>query len=478
MFMPVCIPLIGILSLLLVAVALSEKRSRINGHLVARGLALQVLLALLILTVPLGKTVFQTLGQGIEALLAFSNAGAAFVFGDLVSQGRFIFAFKLVPTIVFISALVSVAYHLGLLQRVVSAVGWVVSKLLGVSGAEAISNAASAFVGQVEAQLLIKPYLPSMTRSELLTVMAGSMACIAGGVMAVYISMGIPAHYLLAASVMAIPGALVVAKIVLPEQEVSATSNGARLNVPIHTVNLIDALAHGALEGIKIGIAVCGVLIAFIALIAMADGILGWLSLRFLGQVLSFKQLVGMAFMPLAWLLGVPMQEAQTVGALMGTKLVANEFVAYADLAPRIAAGSLSPRAVAVASFALCGFANLGSIAIQVGGIGEMVPERKHELAKLGVKALFCGSVASYLSAAWAGLLIAPPVPWMITALGALAFMVLGGSLFWEAKMKKQRTQTVKNNFEPNALMSVSSPVAVSDLLASESSSSTPVSML
>jgi CNT family concentrative nucleoside transporter len=434
-------------------------------------------LALLILTVPWGKTLFQTLGHGIEALLKFSDAGAAFVFGDLVRDGRFIFAFKLVPTIVFISALVSVAYHLGLLQRVVSSVGWAVSKLLGVSGAEALSNAASAFVGQVEAQLLIKPYLASMTRSELLTVMAGSMACIAGGVMAVYISMGIPAHYLLAASVMAIPGALVVAKIMVPETEISPTKDGASLEIPIHTVNLIDALAHGALEGIKIGIAVCGVLIAFIALIAMADGVLGWVSLKVWGQILTFKQVVGWAFLPVAWLLGVPMQEAQTVGALMGTKLVANEFVAYADLAPRIVqntAASLSPRAIAVASFALCGFANLGSIAIQVGGIGEMVPERKQELAKLGLKALFCGSVASYLSAAWAGLLITPPAPWIIPSLAALAVLVLGGSLFWEERVRKN-VQDLSVEVPPQNLASDLLPF--NEDVSPLSSSSAPVLM-
>ncbi|MEB3244684.1 MAG: nucleoside transporter C-terminal domain-containing protein [Vampirovibrionales bacterium] len=426
------IPLLGIALILLVATLVSSDRKAINWHLVARGLALQTILAFIVLNLPAGRWVFQTLGHGIEALLKFSDAGASFVFGDLLTKGTFIFAFKLVPTIIFVSALVSIAYHIGLLQKVVSAVAWCVSRVLGVSGAEALSNAASVFVGQVEAQLLVRPYLATMTRSELLTVMAGSMACIAGGVMAVYIQMGVDAAYLLAASLMAIPGALVMAKIVLPETQMPVTagkSGMAQAQVPIKTVNLIDATAHGALEGMKIGIAVCAVLVAFIALIAAADGVLAWASKQVLGNAVTFKQLVGFAFQPIAFMLGVPAEESRAVGALLGTKLVVNEFVAYADLAPQMLAKTLSPRAITVATFALCGFANLGSIAIQVGGIGEMIPERKHELAQLGLRALLCGTAASYISAALAGLLIAPPLPWLPVALLLVACAGLAMSL-------------------------------------------------
>jgi CNT family concentrative nucleoside transporter len=290
---------------------------------------------------------------------------------------------------------------------------------MGVSGSEALSNVGSAFVGQVEAQIMIKPYISGMTKSELLASMAGSMACIAGGVMAVYISMGVPAEYLIAASIMAAPGALVIAKIVYPETEVSETKGTVKIEIKKAHANLMDAISHGASDGMRISLNVIAMLLGFIALIAMVDAGLGYLGralyyntsmdLSMIGislKELSLKEILGSVFSVFAYLMGVPSKDTHLVGALMGTKLVINEFVAYSNLSPMIAAGVLSKKSIVIVSFALCGFANFSSIAIQVGGIGELAPDRRADLAKLGFKALICGTLASYLSATIAGLLM------------------------------------------------------------------------
>jgi len=287
-----------------------------------------------------------------------------------------------------------------------------------VSGSEALSNAASVFVGQVEAQIMIRPYLSGMTKSELLASMTGSMACIAGGVMAVYISMGVPASYLLAASLMAAPGALVISKIVFPETEVSETKGKVTIDVKKEHSSIMDAISHGASDGMKISLNVIAMLIGVIALIALLDALLGYLghllswmglSLNALGLNLNnlrLKDLFGSFFSLFAIVMGVPPQEAYSVGSLMGTKMVINEFVAYSDLSPMLKQGLLSSKSVVIASFALCGFANFSSIAIQLGGIGVLVPERRADLAKLGFKAMICGTMASYISASLAGILL------------------------------------------------------------------------
>ncbi len=428
--------LIGIGAIFATAYFMSNNRQAINWRLVFSGLSLQLILALFILKTPWGKVLFQALGTGVEKLLSFADQGAGFVFGALVSQpekmielfgpgGDFIFAFTLVPTIIFVATLVGIAYHVGLMQWVVKIIAKVIYHIMGASGAEALSNSASVFVGQIEAQLLIKPYIPTLTMSELLAVMAGSMACIAGAVLAVYIKMGIPAEYLLAASMMAIPGALVISKIVYPETEPSQTQGKVKLDVEKTTVNLIDAAAHGASEGMKIGLNVCAMLIGFIALIYLADFLLAQFghllaSLFFNAQQpavfmgfdlnnLTLSGLLGALFYYIALAIGVPEQDASTVGSLMGTKMVINEFVAYYQLSPLIAEASLNPKSIAIASFALCGFANFSSIAMQIGGIGEMAPSRKSDLAKLGIKAMICGTMASYVSAAIAGILYQGP---------------------------------------------------------------------
>lgn len=423
--------LLGVAAILGLAFAMSNNRRKINYRLVVSGLVLQLAMALFVLKVEAGQLLFRQIGDGITNLLHYSDAGAGFVFGPLVKNpdtmlklfgpgADYIFAFRVVPTIIFVSSLVSISYYLGLMQAVVKVVAKVVAYIMGASGSEALSNAASVFVGQVESQLLIRPYVPSMTMSELLASMSGSMACVAGGVLAVYIGLGIKASYLLAASIMAAPGALVISKIVWPETEASKTKGHVDIEVKRTNANIIDAAAHGASDGLRIGLNVVAMLIAFIALIALVDACLGLagraiyqLGVRtppelFNLQDMHLQDLFGLVFAPIAWLLGVPWQDARIVGRLMGEKLVINEFVAYTDMSAMLkglTSTHISTHAETIATFALCGFANFSSIAIQIGGIGEIAPSRRQDLARLGMKALTCGTMASYLSATLAGLL-------------------------------------------------------------------------
>lgn len=406
------IGLIGIVLILGIAFLLSNNRKAINYRTVGVGLLLQFGLALFILKTSVGKSTFAWLGAKIQKLLEMADKGADFVFGPLVNKGlldevlgpanSFIFFFKVIPTIIFVAVLVNILYHIGLMQRIVSVMAVGMKWLLGVSGAEAISNVASTFVGQVEAQIMIKPYLKSMTNSELMASMTGSFACIAGGVMATYIALGVPAEYLLAASIMAAPGALVISKIVHPETEEPETQGIVKLKVEKAYVNLVDAIAGGAGDGLRVGLNVIAMLIGFIALIALLDLFLGKIG-SLAGIELSFNLIMGKIFFVFAWAMGVPVKDLTAAGSLMGTKLVVNEFVAYLDLIKM--KHYLEPKTIAIASFALCGFANFSSIAIQVGGIGQLAPERRADLAKLGFKALICGTLASYMSATIAGLL-------------------------------------------------------------------------
>jgi CNT family concentrative nucleoside transporter len=406
--------LLGIILILGIAYLLSNNRKAINYRTVGVGFALQVVLAIFILKTEVGQLVFQWLGDSINTLLGQADKGAIFVFGSLVDRelmgkafgagNEYIFFFKVVPTIIFVAVLVNMFYHLGVLQRVVSVLGRGVHWLMGVSGAEALSNVASTFVGQVEAQIMIKPYLKNMTNSELMASMAGSFACIAGGVMAVYISLGVPAPYLLAASLMAAPGALVISKIMFPETEKSESHGEVKLEVSKAHANLVDAIAAGASEGLKVGLNVIAMLIGFIALIALVDIGLGhigsWINL----PNLSMNLILGKLFSVFAFAMGVPLKDIEAAGALMGEKMVVNEFVAYLDMLK--IKDTLEPKTIAITSFALCGFANFSSIAIQIGGIGELAPSRRSDLAKLGFKALIAGTLASYMSATLAGLLL------------------------------------------------------------------------
>lgn len=402
---------IGIAVIFILAFALSNNRKAINYRTIGVGLLLQVLLAIFILKTPLGKTVFATLGKMVQKLLQFSDKGAEFIFGPLARDGQmqevfgqnFIFFFRVMPTIIFIAVLVKIFYHIGVLQWIIKQIAKGMHYLMHVSGSEALSNISSAFVGQVEAQLMIGPYVKGMTNSELLASMTGSMACIAGGVMATYIQMGIDASSLLAASIMAAPGALVISKIVWPETEVSETAGTVRLEVKKENANLLDAISQGASEGLGVALNVVAMLLGFLALIYLFDFILGSVG-GLMGLKLSLETLLGYVFSGFAYIMGVPSQDVQAVGGLMGTKLVVNEFVGYLHL--KDIAATLQPASVVIATFALCGFANFSSIAIQVGGIGKIAPSRRQDLAKLGVKALICGTLANYLSATIAGILL------------------------------------------------------------------------
>ncbi len=419
---------IGIVLIFGIALALSNNRKAINYRVILSGLGVQLFLALFILKTNIGKDVFGFLAAIVKKVLSFSDLGAEFVFGIVANkdaqltkiigaQYSFIFFFRVIPTIIFVAVLISILYHFGIMQRVVKGFAWVVYKVMGVSGAEAVSNVGSAFVGQVEAQIMIKPYLKGMTMSELLASMTGSMACIAGGVMATYIALGVPAEYLLAASIMAAPGALVISKIVWPETEESETKGKVLLEVKKADANLLGAISHGASDGLKIGLNVIAMLIGFIAIIGLLDYVLGktgfFLATRlnctldFINidlKTLSLKQILGAIFSIFAWAMGVPHKDIQVAGSLMGTKMVLNEFVAYLDLVKL--KGAMDPKTLRITSFALCGFANFGSIAIQIGGISELAPNRRADLAKLGLKALICGTLASYLSATIAGILM------------------------------------------------------------------------
>lgn len=418
--------LIGILLIFVIAYLMSNNRKAINYRLVVSGLVIQIALALFILKVPIGKEIFIWLGDAVTKVVNFSFLGAEFVFGALVKKelmdrafgpgNDFIFFFKVVPTIIFVAALVSAAYYLGIMQRIVKLFATAVYKLMGASGSEAVSNVASAFVGQIEAQIMIKPFLKGMTMSELLASMSGSLACLSGAIMAVYIALGVPAEYLIAASIMAAPGALVISKIVWPETEISETKEKVSLEVKDSSANIIDAVAHGASDGLKIGLNVLAMLIGFIGIIALLDYVLGkvgsglgnlGLSLAFIGidiNTLSLNQILGAIFSLFARAMGVPSQDVHVAGSLMGTKMVINEFVAYLDLTK--IKDTLDPKTLAITSFALCGFANFSSVAMLVGGVGELAPTRRSDLAKLGMKALVCGTLASYLSATIAGILI------------------------------------------------------------------------
>jgi concentrative nucleoside transporter, CNT family len=410
------IGLLGIVVILSIAYLLSNNRKAIDFRTVGMGLLLQAILAVFILKIPFGKDVFRWIGELVTKVIDFSQEGAAFVFGPLIDvpavskafggAGGFIFFFKIIPTILFVAVLVNIGYHLGIIQKIVEWLAKGMNYLMRVSGAEALSNISSAFVGQVEAQIMIKPYLKGMTMSELMASMSGSFACIAGGVMATYIMFGVPAEYLIAASIMAAPGALAISKIMYPETEQSETRGEVTLRVEKAHSNLVDAISAGCSEGLRVGMNVLAMLIGFLALIALINAILGKCGGMFGYEQLSLNTILGGVFAGLAWVMGVPGNETMTAGALMGTKLVANEFVAYLQLKDLIAQQQISPKTLAIVSFALCGFANLGSVGIQIGGISALEPSRRADLAKLGFRALIAGTLASYLSGTLAGMLL------------------------------------------------------------------------
>lgn len=416
------IGLLGIALILGIAFLASNNRKAINLRLVLSGIGLQLLIAVLVLKIPPVTKFFQGLGHGMEKIEQFARQGASFAYGGLAAMqfdgtvanyaaGGFVFAINVTATIILVCVLVAVLYHIGVMQRVVSVIAKAMNFVMRVSGAEALSNVASAFVGQVEAQVMIRPYLAGMTKSELLASMSGSLACIAGGILVVYVNMGAQAGFdlapkLIAASLMAAPGALVISKIVFPETEESQTMGNVKLEVKSPYINIVDAIGHGAGDGFKIAMNVVAMLIGFIALIAMIDWMLLYAGHLFNPEFnLSLNWIFGKLFTPMAWAMGVPAQDVTGVATLLGQKLTVNEFVAFQNLANK-SVPIVSEKGLLIVSIAICGFANFSSVGMQIGGIGELAPSRRADLARLGLKALLCGTLASYLSATIAGILM------------------------------------------------------------------------
>ena len=425
-------PLFGAIVILSIAVAFSNNRRAINWTTVAWGLSLQIIFALIVLKTAIGQRVFETLGAGINKLLGFAGVGAGFVFGPLGNSsvwGRamtgalgpeganygVIFAFQVLPTIIFIAALFAILYYYGVMQFVVRLMAVVMHRVMKCSGAESLNVAASIFMGQTEAPLTIRPYLPEMTQSELMTVMTSGMAHISGGIMAAYILFGIEAKHLLTAVIMTAPGTIMMAKMLVPETEVPKTMGSVKLEIENTDVNVIDAAGRGTGEGLHLALNVGAMLISFLALVALVNYVLGafgsWASphaptmaLQHALDGFSMQKIFGWVFAPVAWSMGVPWHDAPVIGNLLGTRMVLNEFVAYSQLGPMKAA--LDPKSFTIATFALCGFANFSSIGIQIGGIGALAPNRRHDLARLGLRAMFAGTLANFMTATIAGFLL------------------------------------------------------------------------
>jgi CNT family concentrative nucleoside transporter len=398
------IALLGMVVMLGIAWALSTNRRLVPWRTVLVGTGLQLVLALVILKTPVGRALFLGANAAVTAFLGFADEGSRFIFGDGFEE-HFI-AFKVLPTIIFFSSVIAVLYHVGVVQRVVRLFAWVMTRLMGTSGAESLATSGNIFVGNTEAPLLVRPYIAAMTESELMALMTGGFATIAGGVLAAYVGMGVEAGHLIAASVMSAPAALVMAKLMVPETAESATAGTVKLEVETPYVNLIDAAAEGAGAGLKLALNVGAMLLAFIALIAVVNAFFGWAGGLFGFPALSLEWLLGRLCQPLAWLMGVPWEEADAVGTLLGIKTVVNEFVAYARMEEMAAAGELSARSEAIATYALCGFSNFAAIAIQIGGIGAIAPERRADLARLGLRAMVGGALACFQTAAIAGMLL------------------------------------------------------------------------
>jgi CNT family concentrative nucleoside transporter len=407
-------PLFGGLVILGIAYVASTNRRAINWTTVAWGIGLQVVFALIVLKTTAGQRLFATLGEGINRLLGFAGVGAEMVFGPLGNAGVWgqamntvfgaagarwavIFAFQVLPTIIFIAALFAILYYFGVMQVVVRLFAILMQRIMRASGAESLNVAASIFMGQTEAPLTIRPYLPDMTESELMTVMTSGMAHISGGIMAAYILFGIEARHLLTAVIMTAPGTIMMAKMLVPETEVPKTMGTVRLAVERTDVNVIDAAGRGTSEGLQLALNVGAMLISFLALVALVNAVLGLVNL-------SLEQIFGWVFAPVAWAMGVPWRDAPAIGNLLGTRMALNEFIAYSKLGPMKA--SLDPKSFTIATFALCGFANFSSIGIQIGGIGALAPNRRHDLARLGLRAMFAGTLANFMTATIAGFLL------------------------------------------------------------------------
>ena len=399
--------LLGIVLIIALAYALSHNRKAVKWRIVAWGLGLQVAFAIFVLRIPFGQELFRRLGAAVTSILHYSYVGSSFVFGELGkpdSSLGVIFAFQILPAIIFVSALFAILYYLGVMQVVVRGCAVVMTKLLGASGAESLNVGASIFMGQTEAPLTIRPFLPKMTQSELMTVMTAGMAHVSGSIMAAYIAFGVEARHLLSAVIMTAPGTIMMAKLFEPETEVPETSGNVKIDIPRTDVNLVDAAARGTGEGLHLMLNVIAMLISFIALIALVNGGMGWIHSWASWFPENLQTVLSWIGRPVAWLLGVSWKDSGAVGGLLGTRAVLNEFIAFSQLGPM--KGALDPRSFTIASFALAGFANFSSVGIQIGGIGALAPNRKGDLARLGFRAMLAGTLANFLSAAIAGILL------------------------------------------------------------------------
>ncbi len=403
--------ILGLLTMLGLAYAFSTNRRAIRLKTVAWGLGLQLAFAVCVLRIGAGQRVFQKAGDVVSRLLSYSYAGSQFVFGDLGKQNSnfgFYFAFQVLPTIIFICAFFAVLYHFGVMQFIIRIAAWVMTRVMGASGAESLNIAASIFMGQTEAPVTIRPFLPDLTRSELMTVMTSGMAHVSGGIMAAYIAFGIEPKHLLSAVIMTAPGTLLMAKMLVPETEQPKTAG--RVVMPESEEktekeeNLLGAVARGTTDGLHMALNIAAMLIAFLALIALTDGIMGGIHQWLAWFPSSLEKIFGVVFAPVAWVIGVPWHDCGVIGTLLGTRMVLNELVAFSMLGPMKA--TLDPRSFTIATFALCGFANLSSIGIQIGGIGALAPNKKGELARLGIRAMLAGTMANLMSASIAGMLL------------------------------------------------------------------------
>jgi CNT family concentrative nucleoside transporter len=403
--------ILGLLTMMGLAYLFSTSRRTIKLKTVAWGLGLQIVFAFLVLQWEKGRWAFEKAGSAVNRLLGYSFAGSEFVFGELgkkTSSLGFYFAFQVLPTIIFIAAFFAVLYHLGIMQVIIKAAAWVMQRVMGASGAESLNVAASIFMGQTEAPLTIRPFLPQVTRSELMTIMTSGMAHVSGGIMAAYIAFGIEAKHLLTAVIMTAPGTLLMAKMLVPETEKPITAGRVQMPEMEKEPNILGAIARGTTDGLHLSLNVAAMLIAFLAFIALSNGILGGLH-NWLGGhgwawfPSSLQQIFGWALAPVAWVIGIPWHDCRAIGNLLGTRMVVNELVAFSLLGPM--KSSLDPRSFTIATFALCGFANFSSIGIQIGGIGALAPNKRAELAKLGIRAMLAGTMANLMSASIVGIL-------------------------------------------------------------------------
>jgi concentrative nucleoside transporter, CNT family len=402
--------ILGVLTMLGLAFAFSTNRKAIRIKTVAWGLSLQIVFAIFVLKIDYGRIAFQKAGDAVTKLLGYSYAGAHFVFGDLAKPGSQLgyFAFGVLPTVIFVCALFAILYHVGIMQIIIRIFAWVMTRVMGASGAESLNVAASIFMGQTEAPVTIRPFLPDLTHSELMTVMTSGMAHVSGGIMAAYIAFGIDPKHLLSAVIMTAPGTLLMAKMLVPETEQALTAGRVVMSEEAkqteHKENLIGAISRGTSDGLHMALNIGAMLIAFLALVALADGIMGGIHHWISWFPSSLESIFGVIFSPIAWVIGVPWHDCPTIGNLLGTRMVLNELVAFSMLGPQRAL--LDPRSFTIATFALCGFANFSSIGIQIGGIGALAPNKKGELARLGLRAMLAGTMANLMSASIAGMLL------------------------------------------------------------------------